>query len=226
MPPSYDAAVHRRRSLELSTNENHRARARALLIAAMNSLSRRRRRGLPIWRLSTISCGEAPRPQRRCLDRWRTWQPVGEDDASIGMRTRGAWTNLPRDGGPILRTRRPRRRSAFVCRWALEAHEGPNGVLVHGKPRVGDHSSCSSPDAPCPRISSVISPVEGSGGDKPGRCHLHGQSARWSARPRHHRPRCCSRSSGWREATSSFLMPGEPSRAPNDTEGVAPPFTI
>ena len=36
-------------------NDDHRSRGRALLIAAMNKPSWRRRRGLPTWRLRTIS---------------------------------------------------------------------------------------------------------------------------------------------------------------------------
>ena len=40
-----------------TTNDDHRARGRVLLIAAMNNRSRRRRRGLPTCRLRTLTTG-------------------------------------------------------------------------------------------------------------------------------------------------------------------------
>lgn len=52
----------------LTTKEDHRGRGRDLLIAAMNNRSRRRRRGLPTWRLRTINgslcLGHQARPPR------------------------------------------------------------------------------------------------------------------------------------------------------------------
>jgi hypothetical protein len=46
---------HRRSVWGLTRNDDQRPRGRALLNAVMNSRSRRRRRGMPTWRLRTIS---------------------------------------------------------------------------------------------------------------------------------------------------------------------------
>ena len=46
---------HRRSVCGLTRNDDHRARERTLPSAAMNNRSRRRSRGLPTWRLRTIS---------------------------------------------------------------------------------------------------------------------------------------------------------------------------
>jgi hypothetical protein len=54
-PPPHELPGHRRSICEVTRNDDHRARGRVQLIAAMNSRSRRRRRGLPNWRLRTNS---------------------------------------------------------------------------------------------------------------------------------------------------------------------------
>ena len=53
--PSHQLPMPPKEVWGLTTNEDHRARGGALPIAAMNSRSRRRRRGRPTWRLRTIS---------------------------------------------------------------------------------------------------------------------------------------------------------------------------
>lgn len=53
--PPHQVPVPPKDRLRVTTNDDHRARERRLPSAAMNNRSRRRSRGLPTWRLRTIS---------------------------------------------------------------------------------------------------------------------------------------------------------------------------
>ena len=82
-----------------------------LLIAAMSNLSRRQRRGVPTRRLRTLNWW------RRTTNSTSLQMTGGASDkveqmAQQQIREREEQgPNLPREGGPILRTRCPSRRS-------------------------------------------------------------------------------------------------------------------
>ncbi len=101
-----------RRSVRgLTMNDDHRARERALLIAAMNTRSRRRRRGLPTRALQLMA---QDNDLGAHLFVGRT---NDQPDHMVQQQIHGSpehKRNLPREGGPMVRTLWSRRRS-MVC---------------------------------------------------------------------------------------------------------------
>ena len=134
----------------LTTNEHHRARWRALLIAAMNSLSRRRRRGRPAMRLRTSSW-------------WRrTISSTSLFRSSEGRRAAGPRGAAADTGGRRARTEPPTRKGADPTKALATATIRSTCALQASRLSGGTVMTASWPvlaviDAPRDRaLSSVV----------------------------------------------------------------------
>jgi hypothetical protein len=91
-----------------TNDDDHRARGSVLLNAAMNSRSRRRRRGLITWRFRTFNWWRRTTTSTSVV---RSLEEPATSWTSQHQQVREREEhrpNLPRETGPILRTRWPR----------------------------------------------------------------------------------------------------------------------